>query len=63
MITNSIGYQNAVKFELSGLSTDTKPTGTFAGKTIANISYKKLTNQLNKFAKWLLFQRSGNSTF
>jgi hypothetical protein len=39
MITNSIGYQDAVKFELSGLSTDTKPTGTFAGKPIANGSY------------------------
>lgn len=36
MITNNIGYQDAVKFELSGLSTDTKPTGTFAGKNIAN---------------------------
>lgn len=36
MITNSIGYQDAVKFELNGLSTDTKPTGTFAGKPIAN---------------------------
>lgn len=36
MITNSIGYQDAVKVELSGLSTDTKPTGTFAGKPIAN---------------------------
>ena len=38
MITNSIGYQDAVKVELSGLSTDTKPTGSFEGKKIANAS-------------------------
>lgn len=36
MITNNVGYQNATKFELSGLSTDTKPTGTFNGAKIAN---------------------------
>jgi hypothetical protein len=50
MITNSIGYQNAVKFELSGLSTDTKPTGTFAGKTIANgSSFFEMDTQNVKF--------------
>lgn len=50
MITNSIGYQNAVKYELSGLSTDTKPTGTFAGKTIANgSSFFEMDTQNVKF--------------
>lgn len=50
MISNSIGYQNAVKFELSGLSTDTKPTGTFAGKTIANgSSFFEMDTQNVKF--------------
>ena len=50
MITNSIGYQNAVKFELSGLSTDTKPTGTFAGKAIANgSSFFEMDTQNVKF--------------
>ena len=50
MITNSIGYQNAVKFELSGLSTDAKPTGTFAGKTIANgSSFFEMDTQNVKF--------------
>ena len=36
MITNDIGYQNATKLALNGLSTDTKPTGTYEGKKIAN---------------------------
>lgn len=50
MITNSIGYQDAVKVELSGLSTDTKPTGTFAGKTIANgSSFFEMDTQNVKF--------------
>ena len=50
MITNSIGYQDAVKFELSGLSTDTKPTGTFAGKAIANgSSFFEMDTQNVKF--------------
>jgi hypothetical protein len=50
MITNSIGYQDAVKVELSGLSTDTKPTGTFAGKAIANgSSFFEMDTQNVKF--------------
>jgi hypothetical protein len=50
MITNSIGYQNAVKFELSGLSTDTKPSVAFAGKTIANgSSFFEMDTQTVKF--------------
>ena len=50
MITNSIGYQDAVKVELSGLSTDTKPTGTFAGKAIANgSSFFEMDTQTVKF--------------
>lgn len=50
MITNSIGYQDAVKFELSGLSTDTKPIGTFAGKAIANgSSFFEMDTQNVKF--------------
>lgn len=36
MITNDIGYQDAQKLALSGLSTDTKPTGIYDGKKIAN---------------------------
>lgn len=36
MITNEIGNNNATKFALTGLSTDTKPTVTFDGKKIAN---------------------------
>lgn len=50
MITNSIGYQDAVKVELSGLSTDAKPTGTFAGKAIANgSSFFEMDTQNVKF--------------
>lgn len=50
MVTNSIGYQDAVKVELSGLSTDTKPTGTFAGKAIANgSSFFEMDTQNVKF--------------
>lgn len=50
MITNSIGYQDAVKVELSGLSTDTKTTGTFAGKAIANgSSFFEMDTQNVKF--------------
>lgn len=36
MITNDIGYQNAIKVDLNGLSTDNKPTGTYEGRKIAN---------------------------
>lgn len=36
MITNDIGYQDAQKLSLFGLSSDTKPTGTYNGKDIAN---------------------------
>lgn len=38
MITNSGTYvdQNTVKYELTGLSTDPKPTVTYDGKKIAN---------------------------
>ena len=36
MITNDIGYQNAIKVNLNGLSTDEKPTGTYEGRKIAN---------------------------
>lgn len=36
MITNDIGYQNAIKVALNGLSTDVKPTGTYEGRKIAN---------------------------
>ena len=36
MITNDIGFQDAQKLSLVGLSSDTKPTGTYNGKDIAN---------------------------
>lgn len=38
MVTNNDTYEgyNYTKFELSGLSTDTKPTITLDGKNIAN---------------------------
>ena len=50
MITNDIGYQNAIKVNLNGLSTDTKPTGTYEGKKIANGStFFEMDTQTVKF--------------
>lgn len=50
MITNSIGYQDAVKYELVGLSGDDKPTGTYDGKKIANGStFFEIDTQVVKF--------------
>lgn len=50
MITNDIGYQDATKFALNGLSTDTKPTETFDGKKIANgSSFFEMDTQEVKF--------------
>ena len=50
MITNDIGYQNAIKLALNGLSTDSKPTGTYEGKSIANGStFFEMDTQAVKF--------------
>ena len=50
MITNDIGYQNATKLALNGLSTDSKPTGTYEGKKIANGStFFEMDTQTVKF--------------
>jgi hypothetical protein len=50
MITNSIGYQDAVKYDLSGLSGDDKPTKTYDGKKIANGStFFEMDTQVVKF--------------
>jgi hypothetical protein len=50
MITNDIGYQDAIKLSLYGLSTDTKPTGTYEGKKIANGStFFEMDTQVVKF--------------
>lgn len=50
MITNSIGYQDAVKYELNGLSGDDKPIGTYDGKKIANGStFFEMDTQVVKF--------------
>lgn len=49
MITSSI-ENTGVKFELSGLSTDAKPTVTFDGKEIANgSSFLEMDTQDVKF--------------
>ena len=52
MVTNNDTYEgyNYTKFELSGLSTDTKPTVIFDGKKIANgSSFFEMDTQNVKF--------------